>query len=69
MAIVENDARRAGVRQLVGRYSETSKNHLVANFYPDRGFQSDDEPGIFKRDLIKVEPMTTPEWIKVKRDG
>ena len=69
LTIVENDARRAGVRQLVGRYSETSKNHLVANFYLDRGFQSDDGPGIFKRDLIKVKPMTTPEWIKVKRDG
>ena len=45
------------------------KNHLVANFYLDRGFQSDDEAGIFKRDLIKANPMTTPEWIKVKRDG
>ena len=69
LTIVENDARRAGVRQLVGRYCETKKNHLVANFYLDRGFQSDDEAGIFKRDLIKAIPMTTPEWIKVKRDG
>lgn len=69
LAIIENDARQAGLTQLVGRYCETKKNKMVSNFYLDRGFLSSDEPGIFKRDLVKAQPMDIPDWIRVKRES
>ena len=69
LAIVENDARREGVRRLIGRFCETRKNRMASDFYLDRGFLPGDEPGKFERELSNSESMNIPDWVRIKRDS
>ena len=68
LAKIENDARTTGAKQLIGKYSETRKNKVVASFYTERGFELGAESGTYLRDLIETEPMHMPAWIALKHE-
>lgn len=61
LADIDEAARAAGIRRLIGRYLPTAKNGMVARFYPDRGFEAAaGEEGAFARDLSSAPPLAFP---------
>ncbi len=68
LAALEGKARGGGCKRLLGKYAETKKNGLVADFYRQRGFVASDSPGTFIRDLATSKALEWPPHIELK-DG
>jgi FkbH-like protein len=72
LAVIAENARRAGACRLVGEFIPTKKNQLCASFYSDHGFlplpQTDGSSSRFyELDLTDTLP-STPKWITIEGD-
>ncbi len=69
VADLETEARDAGRACLIGRYCESAKNGMVADFYPEHGFARTDTDGLFARDLAASPPLTFPDHVTIIREA
>jgi predicted enzyme involved in methoxymalonyl-ACP biosynthesis len=60
--------RRRGGREVIGEFIPTAKNGRVADFYPTRGFVSD-ETGRFRLALVDAPLAFPPHFKTVVVDG
>jgi FkbH-like protein len=71
LAVIAEEATRAGAHALTGWFIPTKKNAPAAGFYRDHGFQCADENEdrtLWRRDL-REEPLARPAWIDVMTTG
>jgi FkbH-like protein len=67
MSFVAEEARAAGVKQMLGWFLPTKKNVPAMDFYPSHQFQMLDETGdgaLWAANLSNLK-VTCPEWIKL----
>jgi FkbH-like protein len=65
IAHVDRTSRERGSRRVIGRYRETGKNNMVADFFLRFGFVETDEQGVYVRDLAASPPMDFPTEINI----
>ncbi len=70
IAELESAARRDGATRLIGRYIATTRNAMVADFYPTHGFAADDRgDAVYVRDLAAMPPLAFPDHVTIIRES
>ena len=65
LAWIANEARRRGMKYLLGPVTETERNTPVRGVFSDHGFIPTDEPGMWRLDLASQSSLRPPSWLKL----
>ena len=68
LAFIQREAKRHGVKKLVGQYKKTGRNSAIKRIFEESKFQKQESTGEFEEWVFNLDEQTTmdySEWIKL----